>query len=245
MLGESFLLTAAHVADLQASGSLYLPGAGGASQFVGGIGFNNLRSGTARLDDRFDVAFLKPILDPSSSLPREYQPVPRKSVDLLGTAAPGDLCLVVGFPISPAWTKRKPDGIHSARLAFVGRACEPEKYAKLGYDTGVTVLFDFDRKRSLAVGGAKAPSPRGVSGGGIFRVKEHTTDGTVLASELIGVMYSFHEKEGCFAATRLPHYLRSFMKRFPTTFARSSTPNPSIEGMPKRLRLLCTPHVKR
>jgi hypothetical protein len=22
-------------------------------------------------------------------------------------------------------------------------------------------------------------------------------------------------------------------------------PNPSIEGMPKRLRLLCTPHVKR
>ena len=24
-----------------------------------------------------------------------------------------------------------------------------------------------------------------------------------------------------------------------------ATPNPSIEGMPKRLRLLCTPHVKR
>jgi hypothetical protein len=26
---------------------------------------------------------------------------------------------------------------------------------------------------------------------------------------------------------------------------RSMTPNPSIEEMPKRLRLLCTPHVKR
>jgi hypothetical protein len=26
---------------------------------------------------------------------------------------------------------------------------------------------------------------------------------------------------------------------------REQTPNPSIEGMPKRLRLLCTPHVKR
>jgi hypothetical protein len=25
----------------------------------------------------------------------------------------------------------------------------------------------------------------------------------------------------------------------------AETPNPSIEGMPKRLRLLCTPHVKR
>jgi hypothetical protein len=27
--------------------------------------------------------------------------------------------------------------------------------------------------------------------------------------------------------------------------ARKTWPNPSIEGMPKRLRLLCTPHVKR
>ena len=27
--------------------------------------------------------------------------------------------------------------------------------------------------------------------------------------------------------------------------AHTATPNPSIEGIPKRLRLLCTPHVKR
>ena len=26
---------------------------------------------------------------------------------------------------------------------------------------------------------------------------------------------------------------------------QSATPNPSIEGMPKKLRFLCTPHVKR
>jgi hypothetical protein len=30
-----------------------------------------------------------------------------------------------------------------------------------------------------------------------------------------------------------------------TAAAQTSTPNPSIEGMPKRLRLLRTPHVKR
>jgi hypothetical protein len=33
--------------------------------------------------------------------------------------------------------------------------------------------------------------------------------------------------------------LQAFRLSFP------ETPNPSIEGMPKRLRLLCTPHVKR
>jgi hypothetical protein len=30
-----------------------------------------------------------------------------------------------------------------------------------------------------------------------------------------------------------------------TVTSTPATPNPSIEGMPKRLRLLCTPHVKR
>jgi hypothetical protein len=30
-----------------------------------------------------------------------------------------------------------------------------------------------------------------------------------------------------------------------TAAVQTATPNPSIEGMPKRLRLLCTPHVKR
>ena len=36
--------------------------------------------------------------------------------------------------------------------------------------------------------------------------------------------------------------LKSGMQRLASSTA---TPNPSIEGMPKRLRLLCTPHVKR
>jgi hypothetical protein len=31
----------------------------------------------------------------------------------------------------------------------------------------------------------------------------------------------------------------------PSTAESRVQPNPSIEGMPKRLRLLCTPHVKR
>jgi hypothetical protein len=33
--------------------------------------------------------------------------------------------------------------------------------------------------------------------------------------------------------------------RLRSVAAQRVTPNPSIEGMPKRLRLLCTPHVKR
>jgi hypothetical protein len=47
-------------------------------------------------------------------------------------------------------------------------------------------------------------------------------------------------------ATIPPFHLGSIGRETNTmAAAHTATPNPSIEGMPKRLRLLCTPHVKR
>jgi hypothetical protein len=54
---------------------------------------------------------------------------------------------------------------------------------------------------------------------------------TVVASAGHGIN---GELKGSVAASHVVHERRNPM-----------TPNPSIEGMPKRLRLLCTPHVKR
>lgn len=42
------------------------------------------------------------------------------------------------------------------------------------------------------------------------------------------------------AEASLAPIVKAVSRSMPTT-----TPNPSIEGMPKRLRLLVTPHVKR
>ena len=59
-----------------------------------------------------------------------------------------------------------------------------------------------------------------------------------------------HGHAGCVAFHRLR--LVAAMPQLAATGYHASTvaptpatPNPSIEGMPKRLRLLCTPHVKR
>jgi sarcosine oxidase gamma subunit len=46
------------------------------------------------------------------------------------------------------------------------------------------------------------------------------------------------------AATTCARSGASTLALTPSSWAQSA-PNPSIEGMPKRLRLLCTPHVKR
>jgi hypothetical protein len=41
------------------------------------------------------------------------------------------------------------------------------------------------------------------------------------------------------------HHGNSFLPYSMRHYSQKVRPNPSIEGMPKRLRLLCTPHVKR
>ena len=62
--------------------------------------------------------------------------------------------------------------------------------------------------------------------------------------------YENPESSGTKLLTRL--LLKGLSLELPIGFMREEvvaaarvTANPSIEGMPKRLRLLCTPHVKR
>ena len=49
----------------------------------------------------------------------------------------------------------------------------------------------------------------------------------------------------CPSAVAAPEWLKMPRKVMPSLLLQPLPPNPSIEGMPKRLRLLCTPHVKR
>jgi hypothetical protein len=62
-------------------------------------------------------------------------------------------------------------------------------------------------------------------------------------------MYLLRSIDLCFNASysiKSPHaVLASFGHVNCKRAEAKATPNPSIEGMPKRLCLLCTPHVKR
>ena len=49
----------------------------------------------------------------------------------------------------------------------------------------------------------------------------------------------------CSSSAAAPEWLQTRRKVMPLGLLQPLPPNPSIEGMPKRLRLLCTPHVKR
>jgi hypothetical protein len=49
----------------------------------------------------------------------------------------------------------------------------------------------------------------------------------------------------CPSAAAAPEWLQMQCRVIPSRIVRRLPPNPSIEGMPKRLRLSVTPHVKR
>jgi hypothetical protein len=65
----------------------------------------------------------------------------------------------------------------------------------------------------------------------------------VLPHSVSSIVPGMHVRVHCKARV-----MSAVIKHFPRgaqSALQTVTPNPSIEGMPKRLRLLCTPHVKR
>jgi hypothetical protein len=65
-------------------------------------------------------------------------------------------------------------------------------------------------------------------------------------SKTSGASCSWHAEIACCpSAAVAPEWLQMQRKVIPSRPLRPLPPNPSIEGMPKRLRLLVTPHVKR
>lgn len=217
--GRVCLLTAAHVVDLHTNGKLCIPGQRGATEFAGGIGFNLLPSGIKRTEDPIDVGFLVPVEDQQHALPDEFKPVAPQCVDIHGEVNGGDFCLVAGFPLSRAWVKHRQNEITSSTLHFFGIAAEQSQYAALGCNPEVNILIEFHLNRAIYPEGDRAnpPSPRGMSGGGVFRIrrdKNGLPDSSV--AELVGVMHEFRDKQNMFVATKLSEVLKLIAKVIPT-----------------------------
>ena len=91
-------------------------------------------------------------------------------------------------------------------------------YKALGYDPTINILIEYRIKAAMYPEGDRAfpPSPKGMSGGGIFRVGSNFQDGPDTSdNSLIGIMHTFKAKERCFAGTRLPQLMQLIAARFP------------------------------
>lgn len=216
--GRPVLLTAAHVIDLRHEGKLCIPGLRGATEFAGSLGANLLPPGTSREQDPLDVGFLVPSTDIHSALPHDYQAIEPPSVDLTGSVNAREFCLVAGFPLSRKWAKHQNGEVTASRLNFVGVAFNHSEYAAHGYDSRANILVEYHLDKAIYPEGdrADAPSPRGMSGGGVFRIgRDESGRPDSSRADLVGIMHTFIERKHMFVATRIGEVLRLFINSLP------------------------------
>jgi len=217
VLGENaYLLTAGHVVDYRAHGSLCVPSGNGIIALKGGVGGNALPPDAIRQNDKFDVAYVRLDDETRAQLHPSFVPIARKHVDLEGYVAPGTPCSIGGYPLTQA--RRTESSYQSATYSYIGFSADHETYTRLGYDPSVHIIVQYRIKKSVFPEGDRTipPHPRGLSGGGIFQLHPASfLDLQRTPRTLIGSMHTYLKRENCFVGTRTPGHLLLIQQRFP------------------------------
>ena len=214
---RGFLLTAGHVADLHVEGKLCVPTRDGIAGVFDGVGGNRILAIEARSHDPVDVGYLTL----TSETVTEFHPplcvLERQYVDPNGGVEPGDICAVGGYSITKA--RAGADLNSSGAYSYVGFAADHTQYQSLGYDPDVNIVVTYRRKKSVFPEGDRInpPHPRGLSGGGIFRLSaDLQPEWSATPRQLVGIIHTFKQRENCFVGTRLPMFLATIGRRFPS-----------------------------
>ena len=104
----------------------------------------------------------------------------------------------------------------------MGIAADLPEYDRLGYDPRVHVLVKYHIKKGIFPEGDRTnpPHPRGLSGGGIFRLAaafpvKPQGEPQGEPRMLVAVMHSYHRRENCFVGTKVSIYLGNLYGRYP------------------------------
>ena len=233
---EKFLLTAAHVTDLQKEGALLIPGKDGLTQIYGNLAHLAVPRGFKRIDDKMDIAYYRLPRDLAGNLHPDLVPLTRDHLFLSDNMLEGDVYTFVGYP----WRKSRALGAKATMelFTYTGRAAPKKKYEMLGYNNHLHVLIKFDRKKCIRDGKVlQAPLPHGLSGGAVFRwpkdIKKPLGQDDL---NLVAIAHSYHEKQNLIAGTNLNLYLACIFSKNPdlielTQEKPSYHPTPSLVGL--------------
>lgn len=222
---DVFLLTSAHVSDVQDEYQLLVPGEDFLIPVRGYFAHIPVADGSSRSEDTIDIAYYRLLPEVVKNLHSGVKVLTRKDVLMCDQLIQGDLYTFAGFP----WRKTKVRGItyETDFYTYSGGACSHEAYAKLGYDPEVNVLIRFNRKKSFRLQNqtiTTAPLPEGISGGGVFAWPKDMAKRNALPElKLVGIAHSFHEKDRCMAATRINTYLACILRNNPSVNVRTGT----------------------
>jgi hypothetical protein len=216
--GEIFALTAAHVTDQLAMGTLFMPAVDGIKPIAGYHSYNPPPPGRSRDADKADMAYYR--LGPE--LRKELHPLfkPASIADLAFSddLNDGDLFTYAGYP----WRKsRRREGIQeSERVTFTGHVVLPDVYERLQYNHRVHIVARMRLKKMyshLHRSRKRGPHPQGISGGAVlswprtFRARSENPE-----LKIAGIAHTFHPKDHCMVATRVIPYVMAIVRNNPS-----------------------------
>ena len=200
---RSFLVTAAHVLDEHQWTTLYT---GGDEELVqlAGSSHRIQRPTAGRHVDNFDFGFIE-ISSSNSNQWSRYTFLTTSDLDAEDVPDGHTLYAFVGFPE----TRNRALRGHKFRLSaaiFVLLSCSFERYGSLGLNPGTHFLGEFDREKQIdserkVVTG---PDPRGISGGGVWRLGRASEFASPSNSEkLIGIGIEYRRAEKVLVGVRI------------------------------------------
>ena len=165
-----FLITAAHVIDIAANGTLLVGNQKGFRK-IRGYGKATRPVSGSRRDDRIDTAVIKLTEDTAAFIEELHVPLPVNYADVNGSFHSGEPYEFSGYP----WRKvhlEKTKGILETRpYAFRLESIPEADYAVLSITPHTHIAVKLDLKQVTDESGrtVAAPNPEGMSGGPVWR----------------------------------------------------------------------------
>jgi hypothetical protein len=217
--GRFFFVSAAHV--------FAAPGDGGTLHVIG-----DSRNVKPRLDDvvggtdsssphppkgRIDVAFVEVS---SAEVERlgGAAAVQMDKVDVDESLKPRGRYLALGYPGSKTKVHYREGTLKVNPFAYHAGRAEPEIYAALGYSPNTHLILDYDRDSVSWTDQVErqGPHPRGMSGGGIWRVRNVDPEPPSPAdAKLLAILIEYYAEQRVIVATRIAVVLEGIRLRYP------------------------------
>ena len=213
-VGEGrFLLTAAHVLDEFGTETLFVSAAGKLRAVKGQAQRSMPEKGQRRNSDRIDAAVLR-LDDTERALDDSFLTL--RDVDARDHFDTKPRYLLFGYPAKKSRLKPETRSLTSEPFRYVGYNASPQRYlgARIAPFTHVALIFDI-RRTGSKYGIVEAPTPIGVSGGGIFSAPALIDECAVGEAKLVAVFTDFQRQRRLLVGTRINYHFEIMRATWP------------------------------
>jgi len=212
--GARFIFTAAHVLDWFDGEGVYLAGDGVLVPLAVTAERTNPPAGAARDQDRIDAAVLRITNDIGD--PPGTQFLEASQLDVREWMDPADHYLLYGYPLAKTIVDPTTKRIAGDRLQILVPAGTQDDASRVGVHRDLHVVFAIDPKRMVSDAGIRAmPSPRGLSGGGVWAIRGLSDPEAVVSASLVGIFIEIPVGSKTAVATRVCYHFELIRTAWP------------------------------